>query len=67
MLAGSEVHMSDGECLLATTRLFNYCPLSFGKIVQMCGLLGSAAPKVDFIVIHGRAKPGTFESKMATC
>ena len=28
MLAGSEVHMSDGECLLATTRLFTVPYLS---------------------------------------
>ena len=32
------------------------CPLSFRRIVQVCGLLGSAAPKVDIIVIPG-AKP----------
>ena len=41
-----------------------HCPLSFRKIVQMWGL-GSAAPKVDFIVIP-KGKPGTFETKIAT-
>ena len=40
-----------GDVCLRAARLFTHCPLSFRKIVQMCGLLGSAAPKVDFIII----------------
>ena len=52
MLAASEVHMSEGGCLLTGHKTV-HCPLSLRKIVPMSGLLGSAAPKVDFIVIHG--------------
>ena len=52
MLAGSKVHLTEGGCLLRGHQTVD-CPLPFRKIVQMCGLLGSAAPKVDFIVIHG--------------
>ena len=39
------------------------------SLVQMCDLLGSATPKVDFIRLysHPQAKPGTFETQMATC
>ena len=52
MLAASKVHLTEGGCLLRGHQTVD-CPLPFRKIVQMCGLLGSAAPKVDFIVIHG--------------
>ena len=62
MLAANKVHLSERECLLRGHQTV-HCPLPFRKIVQMCVLLGSAAPKVDFIVTDKELDRKTKQTK----